>query len=215
MAPRCPCGRVPCCQESLVDLEPWPPCRSRPCGIEPPGALGPCLPGTRSPLVPCGIDDQATSRPWCQGPWTPSDRGPDDSKAPMRTSRRRQLGTFISSATLVPRLDGSLVDLGPKAPLRQRAACGMMPNSPVSQGARGTSHPARPRYQVAASSRDARVPWSTGKPDPMAALVSEVPRCSRGLGNLSSMDRQHPGPMLFPAPWWQQQLDIKATPVPR
>jgi hypothetical protein len=203
MAPRCPCGRVPCCQGPLVDLEPWPPCRSRPCGIEPPGALGPRLPGTRSPLVPCGIDDQAPSRPWCQNPWTPSDRGLDDSKAPMRTSRRRQLGTFISSATLIPRLDGSLVDPGPKAPSRQRAACGMMPSSPVSQGAQGTSHPARPRYQVAGSSRDARVPWSTGTPDPMAALVFEVPRCSRGLGNSSSMGRQHPGPMLPPAPWWQ------------
>ena len=66
----------------------------------------------------CDIDDQASSRPWCQGPRIPSDQGPDDSKSPMRTSRRRQLGTFISSATLVPRLDGSLVDRsqGPIAP---------------------------------------------------------------------------------------------------
>lgn len=177
MAPRCPGGWVPCCQGPRVNSKPWFPCRLGPFRIRSLGTLGPCLPGTGSPLVSCGIDDQATSRPWYQGPRVSSDQGPDDFKAPMWTSRRRQLGTFISSATLVPHLDGSLVDPGPKVSSHQRTTCGMMPSPPVSQGVRATLRSARPRYQVAASHRDARVPWSTGKPDPMAALVFEVPRC--------------------------------------
>jgi hypothetical protein len=62
----------------------------------------------RSPGIAAALVADVPRPPWNQGARASSDRGTGHDDAPRQASRRRQLGTFMSSATLVPRLDGTL-----------------------------------------------------------------------------------------------------------
>jgi hypothetical protein len=81
------------------------------------------LRGTWAPGIAATLVADVPRSHWNQGARTSSDRGTGHDDAPQQASRRRQLGTFMSSATLVPRLDGTLVVPGPKviaAPISRR-----------------------------------------------------------------------------------------------
>ena len=136
--------------------------------------------------------------PWCQRVWASSDQDRRDTKATGPASRRRQLGTSISSTTLVPCLDGTFVDsalpphrppwslarIGPSLTLssssssHQVGAGDMVPSRPARQGVRCISIARRPGRQAIAVPSDAKVPSLYGGPRSHGRLG---PRSTKGL----------------------------------
>ena len=126
---------------------------------------------------------------WCQRASAPSDQDRRKTKATRPTSCYRQLGTSISSTTLVPCLDGTFVNSAlpphrppwslarigpslppsPSSPSHQVGAGDMVPSRPARQGVRCISIARRPGRQADCSPlgcQGAFLIWGTSVPRP-------------------------------------------------